>query len=83
MLFWLPTLLVDVFSHFGFDEIGERTHIDPMLKTATLPRLAKVDWFSSDISAKFFSYDLAKASAQGYPAERVAPLKREKVDDGA
>lgn len=45
-------------------------------------RVSEIDWSSSGGSDDFISYDFATGTVQRYPAERIAPVKRHKNDDG-
>lgn len=56
--------------------------IHPAFVAPMFNRVPDVDWFScggSDISA---GSDFAMATVQRYPSERIAPVKRRKVDVG-
>lgn len=47
-----------------------------------LHRATEVDWPSSGGSDDFVAYNFATATVQGYPPEKIAPIKRQKVGDG-
>lgn len=48
MLFWLPTPLVNVFSHFWFYRTTEMMSMAPVLVALASHRVSDVDWFSSE-----------------------------------
>lgn len=54
----------------------------PILVALLFHCVAKVDWSSSSGSHDFLLYDFATRTVQGNSAERIAPVKRQKVDDG-
>lgn len=82
MLFWLPTHLTNVVSHFGFYKIAEKMRMDPVLVVLAFHRVTEIDLSSSWGSDEFPSYDLATGTVQGYPAERFGLVKCQNVDGG-
>lgn len=75
MLCRLPTPLFNVLSHFGVYIIVKKMPIDPEHVALKFHRVTDVDLFSSGSSDDFCKYDSAMGSAQGYAAERFAPVK--------
>lgn len=57
--------------------------MDPVLAVFAFNRVSEIDWLSPGGSKYFLSYNFGTATMQGYPAERIAPVKCRKVDDGA
>lgn len=53
-----------------------------LLVPLSFHRVTEIDWSSSNGLEDFVSYDLATGSAQGYPAQQIAPLKSKTFDDG-
>lgn len=55
--------------------------IDPVLVALPICRVAQVDWSSSGRSDDHFAYDIATGTVQDHPAEKIPPVKRQKIDD--
>lgn len=81
MSFRLPTVLVNVLIYFGFYRIAEKMRMDSVLVSLAFYCVTEIDWSSSGSSDDFLSYDSAKNIMHDYPAERIAPVKRQKIDD--
>lgn len=56
--------------------------MDPVLVTLAFYRVAKVVWSSSSGSDDFLSYYFVTGTVQGYRAEWIGPVKRQRVVDG-
>lgn len=54
----------------------------PHLSLSWFYRVCELDWNSSVGSDDFVLYDSARDTMHGYPAEKNAPVKRQKVGDG-
>lgn len=83
ILFRLPTPIRNFLRHFGFYTVAERMRRDPALVVLALYRVTEIEWPISGDSGEFIAYDLATDTVQVYPAEKNAPVKRQKVDDGS
>lgn len=56
--------------------------LDPVLVVLVLYRVTEIGRFSSVCSDDSLVYDFATDTVQGFPVEKIAPVKRHKVDDG-
>lgn len=63
-------------------KVVERRRSDLVIVLLPFKRVIKIDSSSSGGSYYFVSYILALSIVQGYSAERIAPVERQKVDDG-
>lgn len=82
MLFRLATPLIDVLSQFGFSKTAEKIIIDSVLTALAFHRVTKVDWFSSGDPDDFLANDFPTSTMRDNSADSLAPVKRQKVDDG-
>lgn len=83
MLSWLPTSLIHVLSNFAFYRNAEKMRIEPILVALGFRHVNEVDWSSSGGLDDFLSYRFVTGTVQGNAAEKTAPMKRLKVDDGS
>lgn len=82
MLFRLPTSLMHIVCHFGIYKGAWKMGMDPVLVGLASYRVTETGWSSSDRSDDFAYYCFATGIVHGYPAVNIAPVKRQKVDDG-
>lgn len=50
--------------------------MDPVLVAMAFYRMTKFGWSPSGGSEDFVAYHFATSTVQGYPAEKIAPVKR-------
>lgn len=81
MLLRLPTSLANVLSQFSFYKIAKQMRMNRVFVALAFHRVTEIDWSSSGGSDDFPSYGFVARTVQCYPAERLAPVKRQKVDD--
>lgn len=56
--------------------------MDPVLTALAFHQINEVHWYSSEGPDGFGSYNFATETVRGRLAERLAPLKRYKINDG-
>lgn len=54
----------------------------PVLVVLATYGVGEIAWCSCRASDHFFAYDFASSTEQGYRAEKIAPVKRQNIDDG-
>lgn len=83
ILFGLPTPTWNVLSHFRLYKVADRIRMNPVVVVLLFYGVTVVDWSSSGGSDGFFAFDFANGTAKDYQSEKIAPVKRRKVDDGS
>lgn len=66
-----------------FYNVAERMHMDQVIVVLAFHRVTEIIWSSHSGSKDFVSYDFATNTVQGYTAEDIEPVKRNKVDVGS
>lgn len=56
--------------------------MDPVLVPMAFHYMSEVDWSSSGGPNDFLSYYFATGTVKNYVVKRIAPVKRQNVDDG-
>lgn len=70
-----------ILSHFGYYRVADKIRMDLVLLALAFYRVSKHGWCSPSGSDDFLSYDFASDTLQGYQAEEIAPVERQKVND--
>lgn len=61
--------------------ISEQIRKDLVLAAMAFHRMAEIEWSSSRGLDDFVAFDFSMTAVRAYPAERLAPFKRQKTDD--
>lgn len=80
-LFRVPSRLVNNCIYSCFYKMPDRLRMDPILVSSALRRVTEIHWASFDCSDDFISNYFASGTVRGYRAGKIAPQKRQKVDN--
>lgn len=83
MLFWLPSILVNILSHLGSSTVEERMHLYPVLVSLAFHSVTKFDWSLSGRSDDLVSDNFVTCALPGYFVKKIALVKRENFYDGS
>lgn len=65
-----------VLSHYGFYKVDVGVRIELEIAALEFSHVTANDWYSSGSSDEYVVYEPGTVTAQGYPAEKNAPVKR-------
>lgn len=74
--------LLNALNHFCSYKVAERMHTDSVLVVLVSDYVTEVDWSLTGVSNDSVLHDFTTDTGQGYPAEKIGPVKPQKVHDG-